>query len=230
MRAERSIAPVLCALLLGPLLTSGCVTEAPDAVLESRFVEIVELPPPSSAGDVSLEEALAERRSQRDFSSTRIPLSSIGQLLWAAQGRSGDDGYRTAPSAGARYPLEVYAVTATDVFHYLPDGHRVERRSDGSALGRLGDAAFGQQFVSSAPVVFVVAGVQARTEVEYGDLAPGFVEREVGHANQNMLLQATDLGLPAGQVGGLDPDEVARILALPPGHDVYYLVPVGRPA
>jgi len=71
--------------------------------------------------------------------------------------------------------------------------------------------------------------VPARTEAEYGDLAAGFVEREVGHATQNLLLQATALDLAAVPVGGVDPGRVARLIALPPGHEVYYLVPVGRP-
>jgi len=226
MRAERIVATLLCSLVV----TTGCVAQAPEAVLDSRVEETIELPPPDVDGDVALEEALAERRSQRDYAPDPLPLETIGQLLWAAQGITNDAGYRTAPSAGARYPLELYAVTATDVFHYLPDGHRVERRPDTTTLGRLGDAAFDQQFVASAPVVLVVVGVPARTEAEYGGLAGGFVEREVGHATQNVLLQATALDLAAVPVGGFDPAQVARLLALPPGHEVYYLVPIGEPA
>lgn len=229
MRPERAAATMLCSLLAGVSTTAGCVAEAPVALLDSRVEEIIELPPPDLDGDVPLEEALAERRSQRDYAPDALPLETIGQLLWAAQGVTNDAGYRTAPSAGARYPLELYVVTATDVFHYLPDGHRVERRPDTTTLGRLGDAAFDQQFVASAPVVIVVAGVQMRTEAEYGDLAAGFVEREVGHATQNLLLQATALDLAAVPVGGVDPGRVARLIAVPPGHEVYYLVPVGRP-
>ena len=226
MRAERIVATLLCSLVV----TTGCVAQAPEAVLDSRVEETIELPPPDVDGDVALEEALAERRSQRDYAPDPLPLETIGQLLWAAQGITNDAGYRTAPSAGARYPLELYAVTATDVFHYLPDGHRVQRRPDTTTLGRLGDAAFDQQFVASAPVVLVVVGVPARTEAEYGGLAGGFVEREVGHATQNVLLQATALDLAAVPVGGFDPAQVARLLALPPGHEVYYLVPIGEPA
>jgi SagB-type dehydrogenase family enzyme len=112
--------------------------------------------------------------------------------------------------------------------HYLPEGHRVEQRPDGTTLASLGDTAFGQDFVGSAPAVLVVAGVDARTEAEYGALGPDFVEREAGHATQNMLLQATALGLAATPVGGFDPAAVAELLALPPGEQVRYLVPVGE--
>ncbi len=227
MKTERAATLTWAPLVVAAL--AGCVASAPDTVVERSAVEIVELPTPSTDGDVSLEEALVERRSERVFSAASLAPATVGQLLWAAQGESGADGYRTAPSAGARYPLELYAVTATDVLHYLPDGHRVERRRDPTALGQLGDAAFGQQFVTSAPVVFVVAGVPARTEVEYGGLAVGLVEREAGHATQNLLLQATALGLSAVPVGGLDPGAVSGILALPPGYEVFYLVPVGQP-
>jgi SagB-type dehydrogenase family enzyme len=117
----------------------------------------------------------------------------------------------------------------TDVSRYLPDGHRVESRSDIATRSALSDAIFGQEYVEAAPVVFAVIGVAARTEAKYGALAAGFVEREAGHAAQNMLLQATALGLAAVPVGAFDPAAVARLLALPPGHDVLYLIPVGEP-
>lgn len=229
MRAERAAATLLCALLVGASTVAGCVDEAPDGLLGNRFEEIIELPPPDLDGDTTLEQALQERRSQRDYAPAPLSIAMIGQLLWAGQGVTSGAGYRTAPSAGAHYPLELYAVTATDVFHYLPDGHRVERRSDTTTLDRLGDAAFGQEYVATAPVVLVVVGVPARTEAEYGSLGAGFVEREAGHATQNVLLQATALDLAAVPVGGVDPDRVTRLLALPPDHEVYYLVPVGRP-
>lgn len=229
MRPDRFVVTLLCSVLFGVPATVGCVAQAPDGVLDTRFEEIIELPPPQRSGGTSLEEALTERRSGREFAPGPLPIETIGQLLWAGQGVTDDRGYRTAPSAGARYPLELYAVTATDVAHYLPDGHRVERRPDTTTLRELGDAAFDQQYVASAPLVVVVVGVPARTAAEYGNLAADFVEREVGHATQNVLLQATVLDLAAVPVGGFDPDRVARLLALGPGHEVHYLVPVGRP-
>jgi SagB-type dehydrogenase family enzyme len=228
---DRVVVGFACAVLAGTVAL-GCVAEAPDSITAEtqRFDEIADLPAPDVTGDVSLEETLVARRSGREFAPVELTSDVIGQLFWAGQGVTDERGYRTAPSAGARYPLELYAVTAAAVLHYVPDGHRVESRSDTASLARLADFAFGQDSLSSAPVVLVVVGVDARTAAEYGELASGFVEREAGHATQNILLQATALGLAAVPVGGFDPARTARLLALPPGHEVLYLVPVGEPA
>jgi len=228
--SDRVLAGVAVAVVAS-FLVLGCVADAPDSVTSQtqRFGDITELAAPDVTGKLPLERVLLERRSGREFAPVDLPLATLGQLFWAGQGITDDQGHRTAPSAGARYPLELYAVTATEVLHYLPDGHRVERRPDSTTLARLGDAAFGQDYVSSAPVVLVVAGVDARTEAEYGALASDFVEREAGHASQNILLQATALDLAAAPVGGFDPTTIARLLAFPPGHEVMYLVPVGVP-
>ena len=218
-------------LLAAVSLAGGCVPGAPDAVLErsDRFDPPLELPAPDRIGDRTLEQVLVERRSQRAFADTEVSLATIGQLFWAGQGISDDAGRRTAPSAGGLYPLELYALTATHLLHYLPDGHRVEQRSNGSALVDLSAAAFRQEWVSSAPVVLVVAGVVSRTEAEYGAAADDLVNLEAGHATQNVLLQATALGLAATPVGGFDPDAARELLALPPDHEILYLVPVGEP-
>jgi SagB-type dehydrogenase family enzyme len=226
--ADRGVARLGLAVVAG-IVVLGCVAEAPDSVTSQtrRFDRVVELPAPELDGAMTLEQALHERRSRREFAPAELPLATIGQLFWAGQGITDDRGYRTAPSAGARYPLELYAVTATEVLHYVPAGHRVERRSDTGTLTRLGDVAFGQDYLSTAPAVLIVAGVDGRTEVEYGALGSDFVEREAGHAAQNILLQATALELAALPIGGFDPAAVARLLALPPGYEVIYLLPVG---
>lgn len=227
---DRVVAAMAALLVTGVL--AGCVAEAPDVVLErsERFDPPLDLPAPDLVGETPLEQVLAERRSQRSFADAELSLATIGQLFWAGQGISDDAGYRTAPSAGGLYPLELYAVTARHVLHYLPDGHRVEQRSDDTARTGLADATFGQEWVSSAPVVLVVVGVVARTEAKYGALADDLMEREVGHATQNVLLQATAFGLAATPVGGFDPDAVGKLLTLPPGHEVLYLVPIGEPS
>jgi SagB-type dehydrogenase family enzyme len=223
--------PRLAVAVVASCLAVGCAAEAPESVTGrvQRFADATELPAPDLTGEMSLEQALVERRSLREFGPNELTTATIGQLFWAGQGITDDRGHRTAPSAGGLYPLELYAITATGISHYLPDGHRVERRSDTTASAALMDAAFGQSQVGTAPVVFAVIGVASRTQEKYGALAADFVEREAGHAAQNMLLQATALGLAAVPVGGFDPAEVARLLALPPGHEVVYLIPVGEP-
>ena len=227
------LAPVVLAAgtLSTGILAAGCVPDAPDVVLErsERFDPPFDLPAPDLVGGTTLEQVLAERRSQRVFADAELSLATMGQLFWAGQGITDGAGYRTAPSAGGLHPLELYAVTANHLLHYLPDGHRVEQRSDGAALAGLAAAAFGQEWVSSAPVILVVVGVVARTEARYGAMADDLMKLEAGHATQNVLLQATALGLAATPVGGFDPDDVGELLALPPGHEVLYLVPVGEP-
>ncbi len=213
------------------LAVAGCASSAPTSVLQQaeRFGTATALPPADTAGSKLLGTVLAERRSLREFANEELPPDVIGQLFWAGQGETDAAGHRTAPSAGALYPLELYALTADDFAHYLPEGHRVERRGDSTSLQGLADLAFGQEFVSSAPVVLVITGVQARTEAKYAAVAGDLMNREAGHVAQNILLQATALDLVAVPVGGFDPAAIARLLALGPGEEVLYLIPVGRP-
>jgi SagB-type dehydrogenase family enzyme len=221
-----------CAFVIVAALLAGCASEAPSDVLQQtqRYTTVVELPAPDLNGPLSLEQTLDERRSVREYATTPLTMDEIGQLLWAGQEITDDGtGYRTTPSAGARYPLELYAITATDLMHYIPAGHRVEQRADTTTLAALPDTAFGQDFVGSAPLVVVIAADPARTEQEYGAMAGDLVNLEAGHAAQNVLLQATALQLAAVPVGGFDPEAVARLLVLPPGEAVLYLIPVGRP-
>ena len=91
---------------------------------------IISLPKPNQNGSMSLEQAIAGRRSWRDFSSKSLTLEQIGQLTWAAQGKDSKSGYRTTPSAGATYPLELFVVSGDGIFHYLLDEHSLETLTD----------------------------------------------------------------------------------------------------
>ena len=218
--------------VLAVLVVASCAKQAP-AQLRSgaaRFSSVVRLPPPDTRGTMPLDESIARRRSTRGFSPRPLSVALIGQLLWAGQGVTSPDGKRTAPSAGGLYPIDLYVVTAAQTMHYLPDGHRVEVRTDGDHRSALGDAALGQPAVSTAPAVIVVAAVPARTRTKYGSRAGTFVALEAGHVTQNILLEATERSLAAVPIGGLDPARVRRVLALPPEDDVKYLVPVGYPS
>jgi len=220
-------------LLVASLLFASCVDSAPEALLRSmaRFDTVVDLPEPDVSGSVPLEEALQGRRSVRSFTSEPLDLDTIGQLLWAGQGITDERGHRTSPSAGARYPLELYVVTDAFVAHYLPTGHRLESRTSPQNLRtELSNAAFGQAWIAEASALIIVTGVDARTEVEYGAIAPSLVDREAGHAAQNILLQAEALGLAATPVGGLDGNMIGTLLLLPPGYEARYIIPVGHPS
>lgn len=197
---------------------------------DAGSVRIVELPPPRTDGDASLEEALLGRRSVRAFTSEALDLSEISQLLWAAQGVTAEWGGRTAPSAGALYPLEVYVATTDGLFHYLPEGHRAERLSEVDLRAGLARAAHEQTAVRDAPAVFAIAAVYGRTTVKYGDRGERYVHLEAGHIAQNLLLQAGALGLGGVPVGAFSDDAVGDVLHLPSDQTPLYLVPVGHPA
>lgn len=223
MRLRSAVAVVLA------VLVAGCAASAPARLRDpaARFTTRLHLPTPDTHGTTPLDEVIARRRSTRDFSATPLPLALLGQLLWAGQGITSSDGKRAAPSAGGLYPLELYVVTRDRVMHYVPDGHRVEMRPDIDHRRELRDAALGQAAIASAPAIIVVAADPARTRAKYGARADVFVALEAGHATQNILLEATEHGLAAVPIGGLDPARVRRVLALPPQDEVHYLVPVG---
>jgi SagB-type dehydrogenase family enzyme len=188
----------------------------------------VELPAARRSGPVSLEEAIARRRSIREFSSRMPTDDQLDQLLWAAQGVTDPvRGLRAAPSAGALYPLELYVARPDGVYQYEPPRHalrRVVARDEREALGR---AALSQEAVLHAPTVTAVVGVVSRTATKYGARAGRFVDLEAGHAAENLLLEATALGMAAVPIGAFDDDAVRVALGVASNATPLYLVPVG---
>ena len=197
--------------------------------------EEVRLPEPSFEGKVPVERALALRRSVREFASEPLSLSAASQLLWAAQGVTEPGGGRTAPSAGALYPLEVYLVAGavTDLppggYHYEPRRHRLVLSAKGDRRAGVAEAALDQDWVAEAPAILVLAAVQQRTARKYGARAARYVHIEVGHAAQNVYLQALALGLGTTVVGAYRDDPLADLLELPRQAKPLALLPVGVP-
>jgi len=231
MRQDVALGFLLGACLLGLALagdepSGGPVTTGDAATSGSP----VPLPSPRLGGPLSLEEALARRRSVRDFSDRPLSVAEVGQLLWAAQGITDPAGRRTAPSAGALYPLELYAVTPEGILHYDPVGHAVTTLRAGDRRAELASAAWDQDAVAGAAVTFVIAAVHARTEAKYGpQRGARYVLLEAGHAAQNILLEAVALDLGAVPIGAFADDRVAAVLGLPADRAPLYLVAVGHP-
>jgi SagB-type dehydrogenase family enzyme len=190
--------------------------------------ETIEFDPPRLTGPLSVEETLAQRRSVREYTDQDLTMAEIGQLFWAAQGVTADWGARTSPSAGALYPLEIYAVTRDGVYHYLPDMHWAERTPALGLHQALWEAGLRQDWIREAPVVFCIAAVYERTSAKYGDRAERYVHMEVGHAAENLLLQAVALDLGAVVVGAFHDNQVSRALGLPADQAPLYLIPVGH--
>ena len=188
----------------------------------------VTLPAPTLQGRMSLEETLAQRGSVRQYADRPLSQAELGQLLWAAQGITSSGGLRTAPSAGARYPLELYVVLPEGVYHYQPQGHRLDLHLAGDQRAALHAVTLRQDAVLQAPAILVVAAVYGRTAERYGaERTPRYVHMEVGHAAQNVLLQAVALGLGAVPVGAFYDRDVQQTLALPAEQEPLYLIPVG---
>jgi len=194
----------------------------------------IPLPNPVSTGVLSVESALHSRRSVRDFSPQSLTLAEVAQLLWAAQGITGPGGTRTAPSAGALYPLELYLVTgnvsalAKGVYRYQPLGHSLIRLADGDQRAALAAAALGQDWVNEAAAVIVVVAAHERTTRKYGQRGVRYVHMEAGHAAQNIHLQAVALNLGSVVVGAFDDDKVKKIVNLSGDEQPLCLLPIGR--
>ncbi len=196
----------------------------------------VQLPEPAMQPDALLGEALQGRRSVRSFSGRAVSLQQIAQLLWAAQGYNDPSGLRTAPSAGALYPLELLLVAGAvtglqkGVYRYRPPRHALELLQSGDPRVPLARAALGQSWIADSAAVLVITAIYERTTRKYGERGRRYVHIEVGHAAQNALLQAAALGLGAAVVGAFDDAAVARLLELPASEHPLYLLPVGWPA
>jgi SagB-type dehydrogenase family enzyme len=188
---------------------------------------VINLPSPAQKGKMSLEEALKKRESVRSFSSDPLTKEDLSQLLWAVQGITRNWGARTAPSAGALFPLEIYVVLKEGFFRYSPKGHNLIRIIQQDLRNTLSKAALGQNCIGEAPAVFVIAAVYERTSRKYGNRAERYVKMEAGHAGQNLLLQAVSLGLGAVPVGAFQDEQVQQALHLPVNHEPLYLIPVG---
>jgi len=194
------------------------------------------LPEPKLEGEMSVEEALQNRRSHRRFRDEALSAQQVSQLLWAAYGitlaRPGG-GLRTTPSAGATFPLEVYVVIGNvaeiypGVFRYDSYNHILLRLQEGDIREELAAAALGQQSVAHAPMVIFYSAVRQRITEIYGDRGVRYAYMELGHSAQNVYLQAEALGLGTVAIGAFFDDRLGEIFGLGDEEVPLYLMPVG---
>jgi len=195
----------------------------------------IKLPPPRLDSPTSIESALRRRRSVREFRQEALTLAEVSQLLWSAQGITDPEGKRTAPSAGALYPLEVFLVAGgqdelpAGVYRYRPPGHDLIPVVQGDQRAKLAAAALEQDWLKDAPVTFSIAAVYERTARKYKQRAERYVHMEVGHAAQNVHLQAVALDLGTVVVGVFDDAEVKRVLTLAANEEPLCLMPLSKP-
>jgi SagB-type dehydrogenase family enzyme len=188
----------------------------------------IKLPEPKLIGKMTLEETIFRRRSERSFLPNDLSLEQISQLLWSAQGITEKNfGFRAAPSSGALYPLTIYILKKDGVFQYLPDGHRLVEISNEDKRPSLVRASLGQGYISEAPLVMVISGNFRIIEAKYGQRAYRYLNMEIGHAAENVHLQAVALGLVSVPIGAFWDDVVAKALDLPDTQDPFYIIPIG---
>jgi len=232
------VAAVLCvavaALVLLPRLAPQR-SVGPQPTTAPLPGEAIPLPAPQREGSVSVEAALQQRRSVRDYSDAPLNMAQVAQLLWAAQGVTDARGYRTAPSAGGLYPLELYLVVrrvdglSAGVYKYQPAAHALLPWLDDDLADELMGAALSQPYIREAAANLVFTAVYERTRTRYGYRAAQYVHMEAGHASQNVYLQAQALGLGTVAIGAFEDAQVKHILALPADEEPLYIMPLGRP-
>ncbi len=196
----------------------------------------IPLPKPSLNGKVSVEKAIKERRTIRDFKDRLLSLTHLSQLLWAAQGITDPTiGRRAAPSGGALYPLDIYVLIGENgvekmeagVYHYLPKEHSVLPISKGDRRKEIASASLGQMWMAKAPIIFIITAEYKRITGKYGERGIRYALIEVGHVGQNLFLQAEALGLGAGIVGAFNDLEVSKVAGLPSKHEPLLIMPLG---
>lgn len=198
------------------------------------FSKSIKLPKPQYDSNVSIEETLLKRRSIRSYKSEPLAIAEISQLLWSAQGVTNRKGFRTAPSAGALYPLEVYiaAGNVTDldagIYKYYPHRHEIVNTVKGDKRSELCRAGLGQSSIKNAPAVMVFCAVFERVTGSYEKRGIQYVHMEVGHAIQNVCLQAISLGLGSVIIGAFNDYDVKEVMNFELDEHPLLILPVGK--
>ena len=186
------------------------------------------LPPPEYT-DASIEECMEGRRSVRGYKDKGLSLQQISNVLWAAQGITEERyEFRTVPSAGATYPLEVFVAKKDGLFRYIAHSHALKQESDKDLRQAIAKAALGQGFIAGAGAVIVITAIFDRTTNRYGNRGKNYVYIEAGHCAQNIHLEAVALGLGSVPIGAFRDDDVSSVLKLK-DEEPLYIIPVGYP-
>jgi len=186
-------------------------------------LKIIQLSEPSLKGSVSFEEALAKRRSVRQFTDQHLKPAQIGQLAWAGQGITEPvRGLRTAPSAGETYPIKLYFATHEGLFVYNAEEHSLEQTLNLDVRGRLA--------TTNAPCNIIIAGSERNLAAKFRGETNKYMLLEAGHIAQNIQLQAVCLGLGSVPIGGFDARGVSRVCKLSRGLEPLLVISVGYPA
>lgn len=241
-RFKNSKRLVIFSILLCFILMSGCShNDSANLNHGSGNGELIKLPEPVFKSDYSVEESLKNRRSVRSYSNIPVTLKQISQVLWAAYGVTEPSererlrgGKKTAPSAGATYPLEIYLVAGEvdgidpGIYRYLPENHSLKKKQSGDKRNKLFVAAL-QPWVKTAPASLVYSAVFERTANKYRERGRNrYVCMDLGHSAQNVYLQCTALGLGTVAVGSFNDKKLKTVIGMPEEETPLYIMPIGH--
>jgi SagB-type dehydrogenase family enzyme len=230
---------VLVAATAALILGAGCGGKAQERPAETGppaaagetnqpAADFRELPAVSAEGGESLLEVLAARRSTRTYGDRKLTDEEVAHLLWAGQGITSDRGYRTAPSAGALYPMTLYYADDVALWRYEPKRHGLTKVVEGDVRRDVAAAGLDQAPLKRAPGIIIVVAKPAISAAKYGGRAERYCMLEAGHVAQNILLTAQALGLGACPVGAFRDEAVLKVLGLGGDYLPLYLIPVGE--
>jgi len=212
-----------------------CQNNREGTTMQKTGDEIILLPKPNYTSNTSIEEALNKRRSVRDYKKDPLSLAEVAQILWSAQGITDkSDQLRTAPSAGALYPLEIYLSAANvkdlaaGVYKYNPQNHTLKKILAGDKRIEISNASLRQESIESSSALVIIAAIYERTSVKYGKRTERYVNMEVGHVGQNIYLQAVSLGLGTVMIGAFEDDKLKKALDLPADEFPLAVYPLGK--
>jgi SagB-type dehydrogenase family enzyme len=197
----------------------------------------IRLSSPAYDGKISVERAIKERRTTRAFRPQPLTIAQLSQLFWSAQGITHEaSGLRAAPSGGALYPLDIYAVVGDEgveglepgIYRYQPENHSIRLIRKGDKRGEVAGASLWQMWMAKAPIMFIITSEYKRITRKYGKRGIRYAQIEVGHVGQNIFLQSEALGLSAGIVGAFSDGAVAEAIGAPKAHTPLIIMPVGH--
>ena len=211
----------------------------PDVYKEYPNAERIELLSETEIRALPLEEVLRKRKSVRHYAPDALTNGQLSYLLWASSGIQRIErgfAFRTAPSAGALYPIETYIVAnrvedlRAGVYHYSVRQHCLEALKEGDFSSQMAIAALGQRICFEAATVFVWTAIFQRSKWKYGQRAYRYIYLDAGHIGGNLALAATGIGLGSCQIGALFDDEVNQIIGVHGAEEsVVYMSAVGKP-
>jgi SagB-type dehydrogenase family enzyme len=198
---------------------------------QSETIELPRIAPEAGC----LENILHQRRSVRRFSQAELTIEQVGRLLFAGQGVNRPKGYRTVPSAGALYPLELFLVAGgvsslePGVYRYRPLEHDLVRVTPGDLREEVAEACLGQRWIATAPAQIVISAVSKRVTGKYGVRGVQYVHMEAGAVSQSIALEAVSLGLGTTVVGAFQDQSLQEILGSGSEEQPLLVLPVGVP-